>query len=263
MSKKEKDTPKQLADTHCHLYLKQFKDDLDEVLDRSVRAGVKKIYLPAIDWDSIDEMERLKHPEISFYKMAGIHPCSVEEVWPVDEEKLFSFVKRDDFIAVGETGLDYYWSTDFVDGQKRSLHLHCEMAKETGKPVVLHNRESTKDLLDIIEEEQDGTLKGVWHCFTGSEDEGKRALDLGLHLGVGGVSTFKNAGVDRIVAMMPMDKLILETDSPYLTPAPHRGERNEPSYIKLIAENLASLKEITLDEVAEITTRNAIELFGV
>jgi TatD DNase family protein len=252
-----------LADTHCHLYLEQFEEDLNDVLDRAVNAGVKHIFLPAIDWKSIEAMDKLAHSKITFYKMAGIHPCSVEEVWPVDEEKLFSFCSRDEFVAVGETGLDYYWSTDFVNQQKESLRMHCDLAKQTGKPIVLHNRDSTKDLLDIIEEEQDGTISGVWHCFTGTEEEGKRALDLGLHLGVGGVSTFKNAGVDKVLAKMPLDKLILETDSPYLTPAPHRGKRNEPSYIRLIAENLAELFDCSLDEIAEVTTKNAMRLFRI
>jgi TatD DNase family protein len=252
-----------LIDTHCHLYLDQFNEDLEEVLDRSVDAGVTQIFLPAIDWGSLKAMEKLSHPEIRFYKMAGIHPCSVEEVWPVDEERLFNLCSRNDIFGVGETGLDYYWSTDFVKEQKESLRMHCSIAKETGKPIVLHNRESTKDLLDLIEEEQDGSLKGVWHCFTGTEDEGKRSLDLGLYLGIGGVSTFKNAGVDKVVAGMPLSRLILETDAPYLTPAPHRGKRNEPSYIRLIAENLAGLKNVSLDEIARETTKNAFELFGV
>jgi len=252
-----------LTDTHCHLYLEQFEEDLNEVMDRSVKAGVRHIFLPAIDWKSIDAMDRLSHPEITFYKMAGIHPCSVEEVWPIDEEKLFSYCSRDEFVAVGETGLDYYWSTDFVKQQQESLRMHCDLAKQTGKPIVLHNRDSTKDLLDIIEEEQDGTMSGVWHCFTGTEEEGRRALDLGLHLGVGGVSTFKNAGVDKVLAKMPLEKLILETDAPYLTPAPHRGKRNEPSYIKLIAENLALLKNTDLEEIAGVTTLTAKKLFGV
>lgn len=252
-----------LTDTHCHLYLGQFEEDLNDVLERSVKAGVNHIFLPAIDWDSIDEMEKLKHPEITFYKMAGIHPCSVEDVWPVDEEKLFELCRRDDFVAVGETGLDYYWSSDFVKEQKKSLRIHCDIAKEVGKPIVLHNRDSTKDLLDIIEEEQDGTMTGVWHCFTGTEEEGKRALDLGLHLGIGGVSTFINAGVDKVVAKMPLDKLILETDAPYLTPAPHRGERNEPAYIKLIAKNLAQLHNQSLETIAKITTENAFRLFSL
>lgn len=252
-----------LTDTHCHLYLDHFQEDLDEVFNRSVQAGVKHIFLPAIDWKSLDDMKRLTHPEITFYKMAGIHPSSVEEVWPIDEERLFKECSKDDVVGVGETGLDYYWSTDFVKEQQHSLRMHCDIAKETGKPVVLHNRESTKDLLDIIEEQQDGTLTGVWHCFTGTENEGKRALDLGLHLGIGGVSTFKNAGVDEVVTRLPLEKMILETDAPYLAPVPHRGKRNEPSYIRLIAENLAKLHGISLKEVAEITTRTALNLFRV
>lgn len=252
-----------LTDTHCHLYLDQFKDDLDEVLERSLNENITHIFLPAIDWKSIEQMEHLQHPDITFYKMAGIHPCNVEENLPVDEEKLFKYCQSDEFVAVGETGLDYYWSTDFVDEQKESLRLHCRVAKETGKPIVLHNRDSTTDLLDLIEEEQDGSLSGVWHCFTGTEQEGKRALDLGLYLGVGGVSTFKNAGVDKTVSKMPMDKLILETDAPYLAPTPHRGKRNEPAFIKNIAENLAALKNLSVEEIAEKTTRNAFKLFSI
>ncbi len=252
-----------LIDTHCHLYLDQFKDDIDEVLNRSFREGISHIFLPAIDWNSINEMDNLHHPNVSFYKMAGIHPCSVEENLPIDENRLYELCSSDDFVGVGETGLDYYWSTDFVKEQKESLHLHCRVAKETSKPIVLHNRESTTDLLDLIEEEQDASLKGVWHCFTGTVEEGKRALDLGLHLGIGGVSTFKNAGVDKVVAQMPLDKLILETDAPYLAPVPHRGKRNEPSYIRDIAKNLAGLKKMSLEEIAEITTKNAFQLFGL
>lgn len=252
-----------LTDTHCHLYLEDFAEDLDHVLKRSVKAGVTHIFLPAIDWKSIEQMESLSHPDITFYKMAGIHPCSVEDEWPVDEKKLMGLCSKDDFVAIGETGLDYYWSTDYVDQQKQSLRIHCRVSKATGKPIVLHNRESTADLLNLIEEEQDGSLTGVWHCFTGTEDEGKRALDLGLYLGVGGVSTFKNAGVDKVVAQMPLDRLILETDAPYLTPAPHRGKRNEPSYIRLIAKNLAKLMEVSLEEIARITTGNAFRFFQI
>lgn len=252
-----------LTDTHCHLYLDQFDDDLDDVLQRAVDADIRHIFLPAIDWESISHMEKLHHPEITFYKTAGIHPCDVENNLPVDFEKLQELCTRDEFVAVGETGLDYHWSTDFVNEQKESLREHCRIAKETGKPIVLHNRESTDDLLDIIESEQDGSLTGVWHCFTGIEEEGKRALDLGLYLGVGGVSTFKNAGVGEVVAKMPMNKLILETDAPYLSPTPKRGKRNEPAFMRLTAEKLSDLKDLSLEEVAEITTRNAFDLFGL
>ncbi len=252
-----------LTDTHCHLYLDQFEPDISEVMDRAYDAGIEHIFLPAIEWESLKQMQLLTHPHISFYKMAGIHPCSVEDHLPIDAQRLLELCSSDDFVAVGETGLDYYWSKEFNKEQKESLRLHCRIAKETGKPIVLHNRESTTDLLDLIEEEQDGSMKGVWHCFTGSVEEGLRALDMGLYLGVGGVSTFKNAGVDVVLKEMPIERLLLETDAPYLTPSPHRGKRNEPSYIAIIAESLASIKGISVDEVAAITTQNAFDLFGV
>lgn len=251
-----------LTDTHCHLYLNQFDEDLSDVLNRSAEAGVRHIFLPAIDWKSIVQMKNLTHPDITFCKMAGIHPCSVEENLPIDEDRLVDLCIQNEFIAIGETGLDYYWSTDYVAEQKKSLRLHCRIAKSTSKPIVLHNRESTSDLLDIIEEEQDGTLTGVWHCFTGTVDEGKRALDLGLYLGAGGVTTFKNAGVDRVIREMPLEKILLETDAPYLAPVPHRGKRNEPSYIRIIAAKIAELFNVPIEQVAEVTTVNASRLFG-
>lgn len=207
-------------------------------------------------------MKKLNHPEITFYPMAGIHPGSVENEYPVDYEKLLALCEDPAVIGVGETGLDYYWSTDFVHEQKESLRMHCEIAKKTGKPIVLHNRESTDDLLDIIEQEQDGSLKGVWHCFTGTQEEGKRALDLGLYLGIGGIATFKNAGVDKVAANLPLDRLLLETDAPFLAPTPYRGKRNEPAYIKIIAEHLAKLKKVPVERIAEATLKNAGRLFN-
>lgn len=251
----------QLTDTHSHLYLDVFEDDLDSVLERTAEANVTRIFLPAIDWNSLEQMDRLHHDTISFYKMMGIHPCEVKSSRASEEEKLMETCGADDIIGVGETGLDYYWSTDYIDEQKESLRMHCRVAKALKKPIVLHNRESTSDLLDIIDEEQDGSLAGVWHCFTGSEAEGRRAIDLGLHLGVGGVSTFKNAGVGNVVAEMPMEKLILETDAPYLAPAPKRGKRNEPSFMAYTAKNLAKLKEMPLEDIADTTTNNATALF--
>ena len=252
-----------LIDTHCHLYLEQFEVDLEEVLQRAVEANIKQILLPAIDWSSIEEMEKLTHPDINFHKMAGIHPCDVVENWPLDEQKLYDYCNSEDFIAVGETGLDYYWSSDQIKEQKKSLKVHCEVAKSVKKPIVLHNRESTTDLLNLIEEEQDGNLTGVWHCFTGSREEGERALDLGLHLGIGGVFTFKNAGVDRVVEQLPLEKMILETDAPYLTPVPYRGKRNEPAYVKYTAEKLAEVKGLSLKTLSEMTTKTAKSLFRI
>lgn len=252
-----------LTDTHSHLYLDAFKDDIDSVLTRAVESDVRKILLPAIDWGSLDQMENLHHEEIEFHKMMGIHPCEVDSSRVGEEEHLMEVCNMTQFVGVGETGLDYYWSTEFKEYQKESLRMHCRVAKQVKKPVVLHNRDATQDLLQIIEDEQDGDLTGVWHCFNGTEEEGKRAIDLGLYLGVGGVATFKNAGVGEVVASMPLDKLILETDAPYLSPTPKRGKRNEPSFMRYTAEKLSDLKGLSLEVIANQTTSNANRLFGL
>jgi len=252
-----------VIDTHCHIFLKQFEEDLDEVLNRAADAGVKKIFMPAIDFSSLDQMNGITHDFIELYKMAGLHPCDIEGDSGDLEIKLLEYCSSDDIAAVGETGLDYYWSTDYKKQQKESLNIHCEVAKDTGKPIILHNRESTEDMLGIIEEHQDGRLTGIWHCFNGSVDEGEKAINLGLHLGIGGILTFKNAGVDKTVAKLPIEKMVLETDAPYLAPSPKRGKRNEPAFIRYTAQKLAEVMGMDFDEVDEITTQNALNLFNV
>ncbi len=252
-----------MIDTHCHLYLDQFEDDLEGVLDRAAKAGVTHIFLPAIDLDSLPKMEKFQHSDISFHKMAGIHPTSINDGKEITEQKLYDLCSRPEYIAVGETGLDYYWNEDYKSEQQESLRTHCRVAKEMQKPVVLHNRESTKDLLDIVEEEQDGSLKGVWHSFTGSADEGKRAIDLGLELGIGGIFTFKNSGVDEAVAELPIEHMMVETDAPYLAPDPKRGKRNEPAFVKYTAERLGEVMDKSLEEVEMITDKNALRFFGI
>lgn len=253
-----------MIDTHSHIYLDAFDEDREAVFQRAVHAGVKGIFMPAIDFGSIPQMEKLSHPGITFYKMAGIHPCDVPEQVPENlEERLLDLCRRDDFYGVGETGLDYHWSTERVPQQKESFRIHCRVAKQVQKPVIIHNRESTEDMLEIIEQEQDGSLSGIWHCFNGAIEEGQRALDLGLHLGIGGVATFKNAGVDKTVAQLPLDKMILETDAPYLSPTPKRGKRNEPAFMKYTAQKLAELFEMSFEEIDEKTTKTARQLFGL
>lgn len=253
-----------MIDTHSHLYLEQFDEDREAVNQRAVEAGVTGVCLPAIDFNSIPKMEKLHHPGITFYKMAGIHPCDVPEELPEDlEERLMEFSTRDDFYGVGETGLDYYWSTDRVEQQKESLRTHCKVAKSVGKPIIIHNRESTDDMLDLMEAEQDGSLCGIWHCFNGTVEEGRRAIDMGLHLGIGGVVTFKNGGVDKTVAELPLDKMILETDAPYLSPTPKRGKRNEPAFMKYTAQKLADIFGLSLQEIDAKTTETAKRLFGI
>ena len=250
-----------MIDTHCHLYLDQFKDDLQEVLNRAAETGVSHIFLPAITFDSLPKMDGLDHPDISFHQMAGIHPTSVNEGIETTEEELYEYCNQPEIIGVGETGLDYYWSDEYKRAQKKSLNIHCEVAKEVSKPIILHNRESTSDLLDIIEQQQDGSLKGIWHSFTGSVEEGQRAIDLGLHLGIGGIFTFKNAGVDKAVAQLPLERMMLETDAPYLAPTPQRGKRNEPAFVQYTAERLADVKGISFDEVVQQTSQTALQLF--
>lgn len=252
-----------LIDTHCHIYLEQFDEDIEQVLDRAAEAGVEHIFMPAINFDSLPKMDQLEHNEIAFHKMAGIHPCEINDGIATTEDELFEKCSSDEMVAVGETGLDYYWSDDYKSGQQRSLRIHCKVAKALGKPVILHNRESTENLLDIIEDEQDGSLSGIWHCFNGSVDEGNRAIDMGLHLGIGGVLTFKNAGVDKTVAQLPLKEMVLETDAPYLAPSPNRGKRNEPGFVRLTAKKLAEVLEISFEEMESATTENALKLFGL
>ncbi|HEX6982660.1 MAG TPA: TatD family hydrolase [Balneolaceae bacterium] len=251
-----------MIDTHCHIYSEQFDEDIQEVLGRASKAGVKHIFMPAINFDSLPKMDQLQHSQIKFHKMAGIHPTEINEGVSTTEDELLKFCSEEDIVGVGETGLDYYWSDDFKNEQQESLRIHCKVAKAVKKPIILHNRESTDDLLGIIEDEQDGSLAGIWHCFNGSIDEGKRAIDLGLQLGIGGVLTFKNAGVDETVAKLPVENMMLETDAPYLTPSPNRGKRNEPSFVKFTAKRLAEVKDISLDEVISRTSKNALRLFG-
>ena len=252
-----------MIDTHSHIYLQQFDEDRDEVMQRAADAGVSSIFMPAIDPSSLEQMDRLHHPRVKFYKMAGLHPCDVEYLTSDFEDKLWKSCSDSDIYGVGETGLDYYWSTEHVQEQKESFRIHCRIAKQLNKPVIIHNRESTADMLKMIEDEQDGRLRGIWHCFNGTIDEGKKAIDLGLHLGIGGVVTFKNGGVDKTVAQLPLDVLVLETDAPYLSPAPNRGKRNEPAFIKFTAEKLAEIFGMNFEEIDSKTTNTAEKLFGI
>lgn len=252
-----------MIDTHSHIYLKDFDEDRDEVLKRAKDAGVKSILMPAIDFNSLNQMQAIHEDGIDFYKMAGLHPCDVKEPTDGFEKELLGLCSQEEIIGVGETGLDYHWSKEFVTEQKLSLHAHCRVAKKVNKPIILHNRESTEDLLHIIEQEQDGSMKGIWHCFNGTVAEGKRAIDLGLHLGIGGVVTFKNGGVDKTVANLPLEKMVLETDAPYLSPTPKRGKRNEPAFMKFTAEKLADIFDTTLEGISEVTNETAKKLFGI
>ncbi|HKI46667.1 MAG TPA: TatD family hydrolase, partial [Balneolales bacterium] len=250
-----------MIDTHCHLFVHQFDEDRTEAIERAAKAGVTDIVMPAIDLQSPEQMKGITHSSIRFYQTVGIHPTEIKELHGNLETQLGELAAESRFYAIGETGLDYYWSKEHVEEQKQSLRIHCRVSRTAHKPIILHNRNSTNDLLNLIEEEQNGELTGVWHCFTGTLDEGKRAIDLGLLLGVGGVSTFKNAGVDKVLKELPIEKMILETDAPWLAPTPKRGKRNEPAFVRYTGEKLAENLRISFDDMDEITSRNARGLF--
>jgi len=253
-----------LIDTHCHLYVDQFNQDISEVLQRASDAGLSDILMPAIDRKSTLAMALIpKLKSLKLHNMVGIHPCDVHLDELISLEELLEWAETANAIAIGETGLDYYWSKEHKEAQNTSLATHFEAAKALDIPVVLHNRDSTADFLTMVENAQDGRLKGVWHCFNGTIEEGQRAIDAGFYLGLGGVITFKNGGMDTVLPSFPLKHFILETDAPYLTPAPHRGKRNEPAYTALVAKKLATILQLTEEEIAEITTQNAKNLFNL
>lgn len=252
-----------LIDTHTHLYTEEFDNDLTEVVLRARQAGIVRFYLPAIDSSYTDAMLRAKNmfPDEMFL-MAGLHPCSVKENFQEELNKVEEFMKTNDFYGIGETGLDYYWDKSFIKEQKESLHQHCRWAHQHQKPLSLHTRESIDDAIALISEYKGTGIKGVFHCFSGTIKQAEEIIALGFFLGIGGVLTFKNSGLDKVIRDVDLEHIVLETDSPYLAPTPYRGKRNESSYLKLVAEKLALIKMESVEKIAEITTGNAIQLFS-
>ena len=253
-------------DTHAHLYSEQFKDDRNEVIENAIQNGVTKMLLPNISSQYTTAMMELceTYPDNCF-PMMGLHPCDVKadtikkELFHVEE-----MLQKEKFIAIGEIGLDLYWDKTTLEIQKESFIYQIELAKKYQLPIAIHVRDSFTEAIEIIEKLNDEHLSGVFHCFTGNEEDAKRVINLGnFYLGIGGVLTFKNAGVDKIIKKIDMKYLILETDAPYLTPSPNRGKRNESKYIVNIAEKLSEVKGISIEEVARITTENAHNLFKI
>ncbi|MBT3417255.1 MAG: TatD family hydrolase [Flavobacteriales bacterium] len=253
-------------DTHTHLFLKQFKDDIDDVIDIAIRSGITKMFLPNINSETTDSMLQLceKYPGNCF-SMMGLHPCDVKKE-TMEKELLHveEMLEKEKFIAVGEIGLDLYWDKTTLEIQKMAFEFQIKLAKKHKLPIVIHVRDSFLEAIEIVEKLNDENLSGVFHCFTGNVDDSKRITDLGnFYLGIGGVLTFKNSGVDKTIEKIDMKHLILETDSPYLAPTPYRGKRNESKYIVNIAEKLSEIKGLEIEEVAKITTENALNLFKI
>ncbi len=252
------------ADTHTHLYLDTFDEDRKEVIARAIDAGVKYMFLPNIDSSSIADLESLiaDHPETCF-GMMGLHPTSVKddyrEQMGVIEMELRK--NRNRYCAIGEIGIDLYWDKTFASEQEDVFARQIELALEFDLPIVIHTRNSMDLALAVVEKFQGKGLTGIFHCFSGNTGHAVRAVELGFKLGIGGVVTFKNSGLQQVVEATALEHLLLETDAPFLAPVPFRGKRNEPAYIPLIAEKIAELKEFPIETVAEVTTRNALELF--
>lgn len=251
-----------MIETHAHIYAEQFKEDINAVIERAQTDGIARIYMPNIDHTSIDDMLELeaKHPSYCIATM-GLHPCSVKKDFEKELYIVEEWLTKREFVAIGEMGTDLHWDKSFIDEQVEAFRIQAGWAKQYKKPIIIHCRESLDMTIDLVEELKDDDLTGVFHCFNGSIQQAERIKELGFHIGLGGVSTFKNAGMDKVIAGIDLSNVVLETDSPYLAPVPHRGKRNEPSYIKLIAQKVADYSQKPLDEINSITTENANKLF--
>jgi TatD DNase family protein len=251
------------VDTHAHIYLNELKADRHDIIQRAIEKGVTRILMPNIDHTSIDDMLEVesRYPD-HCTAMMGLHPCSVKKGFEKELYLVEEWLFKRKFVALGEMGTDLYWDKTFWEGQKEAFRIQVEWAKKLDLPLVIHCRESVDETLELLEPLKTEKLRGVFHCFTGTPDQAKRVVDLGFHFGLGGVATFKNGGLDQVIPDLEPGSLLMETDSPYLAPVPHRGKRNEPSYIPIIAEKVGLLKKVTIEELASLTTRNAMRLFN-
>ncbi len=253
-----------LTDTHCHLYSEEFADDADAMIQRAVAEQVTKFYLPAIDSETHNAMLLLekKYPG-KCIAMMGLHPCSVKEDYLNELKIVEQWLAARPFPAIGEIGLDFYWDTTFTAQQYEAFRMHLEWAIQYKRPVVIHTRKAMTETIDLVKAYSAKGVKGIFHCFSGTYEEALAVTELGFLIGIGGVLTYKNSGLDKVVDKIDLQHMVLETDAPYLTPVPFRGKRNESSYIKYVADKLAAIKNISADEVAAVTTANAEKLFGM
>jgi TatD DNase family protein len=249
-------------DTHAHIYSSEFDNDRADIVTKCEQANVQRIYMPNVDHTSIDGMLEAEHkwPKLCF-PMMGLHPCSVKKDFERELYIVENWLSKRKFSAVGEMGTDLYWDKTFWEQQKEAFHIQVQWALKYKLPIVIHCRESMDETIEMVEDLQDGELRGIFHCFTGSLEQAEKIIKLNFLLGIGGVSTFKKGGLDAVLPDVPLEKIVIETDSPYLAPVPHRGKRNEPAYIPLVGARIAELKKISADEVCRQTTQNALELF--
>jgi TatD DNase family protein len=247
------------------LYADAFQADREEMIQRSIDSGITRLFLPNIDSTSIPGLFALAKawPENCF-PMMGLHPCSVNESFQQELKVVEHWLSQKKFYALGEIGVDLFWDKSFTEQQLYAFEFQIKLAIQYKLPIVIHTRNAFDEAYAIVEKHKGPQLTGVFHCFTGTRDEAEKIIALGgFKLGIGGVLTFKNSGLDKVVEQLPLEHLVLETDSPYLAPVPYRGKRNESAYIRIVAEKLAGLKKCSLEEVARITTENSTHLFGI
>jgi len=252
----------QFIDTHTHLFLPEFDTDRDQVIANAQKEGVEKLLLPNVDSSTLERLNDLvkKYPDFCL-PMIGLHPTSVKEDFKDELELVENYLKDNKVCAIGEIGMDLYWDKTFLKEQEKVFRSQISLAKKYDLPVVIHARDSFDEIFNIMEDVIDDKLNGVFHAFTGNNEQAKKITEWGFKIGLGGILTFKNSGLDKVVNNIDINHIVLETDSPYLAPVPKRGKRNESSYIIYIAQKLAEIKNISVSEVAQVTTRNAKNLF--
>ncbi len=252
-----------LTDTHAHLYSKKFEGDRDEMIRRAIAAGVTKMYLPNIDAESIDAMLALEaaFPENCF-AMMGVHPCSINAEYEKELAIVEKYLHERTWAGIGETGIDLYWDKTFFKEQQIAFARQIEWAKDMNLPIIIHSRESNEECIELVKAGQDGRLRGIFHCFSGSVDQAQRMIDLGFMLGIGGTVTYAKSDLPEVLRKVPLEHIVLETDAPYLPPVPHRGKRNESAFVVLVAEMLSEIKVLPVAQIAKTTTANAARMFG-
>ncbi len=250
-------------DTHAHIYGEEFQADRREMLERCAANKVNRIFMPNVDHTTIDSMLEVERQYPDCHPMMGLHPCSVKKDFEHELYIVEDWLSKRKFSAIGEIGTDLHWDKTFWDQQCEAFRIQVEWAKKYDLPIVIHSRESLDETIDLVQHLQDGTLTGVFHCFGGSVAQAEKIAKLNFSVGIGGVVTFKNGGMDSVLGEVPSESIVLETDSPWLAPIPHRGKRNEPAYIPLIAQKVSEIKNITVEEIQRQTTKNALALFKI
>ncbi len=252
------------TDTHTHLYSEAFAEDRDQMIQRSLDCGVSRFFIPAIDASYTEAMYALEkaYPEHMFLMM-GLHPTSVNENFRAELAHVSAQFEKRNFYAVGEIGIDLYWDKTFLPQQIEAFRFQIRLAKEKNLPIVIHCREAFNEIFEVLATEKHDSLRGIFHCFTGTKEQAQTAIGFGMKLGIGGVLTFKNGKIDQFMNEISLQDIVLETDAPYLAPKPYRGKRNESAYLLPIAQKLSEIKAVSLEEIAAVTTQNANEIFGI